>query len=208
MIENLIDIYTRLGRGVYDIGFRNKTKAVLKYLIANNFNELDIIDMMGKIKIGDYLKPSDLPEYLWEDSLLKQDVFYYHTSLQIIPPPPRWNPETLQFSSEDFYLEMKIKYKIDDLLNYYYKTLKIQSMDYNKDKGAMQYLLNKYKIEGMENVDIVLLLIDEAYRNDYSINNPLKLQDLEMETISLANHIISNSQLKRSNKIIWRTCNE
>lgn len=208
MLEKLIDVYTRLGKGVYDIDYRNKTKAIIKYLIDNELNESDIIDMFGKIKIEDYLKPDDLPEYLWEGSLLKKNVFYYHNSLQLIPPPPKWNAETLQSSSEDFYLEMKIQYNIDNLLEYYYKAMKIESMDYNKDKGAMQYLLNKYKIEGMENVDIVLLLIDEAHANEYVINSPLKLQDLEMEVISLAKHMVANSKSKRSNEIIWRAYNE
>lgn len=214
MIEDLIDLYTRLGKGVYNEEFRNKTKAVINHLIDNGFSKKHIVRVINEVKKRDYMIPQDLPNFLWEGSLLKRDTFYYNSILQIVSSPPKWNPETMQQVSEPFFLEMKIMYTIDDLLNYYYDELQINISfrDENKDKGALQYLLNKYKIDNIESIDVVLLLIENAkacLSKSFSIiTNPLKLQDFEGDVITFLNNVIPNKVAKRTNKIIWRTYNE
>lgn len=213
MIEKLIDLYTRFGKGVYDESNRLKTKAIIMHLIDNGFTEKEIASIINSCKIKDYMTPQDLPDNLWEDSLLKRDTFYYSSALQLVSAPPRWNPEKMTYSSEPFYLEMKIKFTIEDLVNHYYKELDIDTnfRDYSKDKGALQYLLNKYKIDNVESIDVILMLIEEAKSTmcEYSIiTNPLKLQDYEGTVISFLKTAIPNKIISKSNQIVWRTCNE
>lgn len=212
MIEKLIELYTRLGKGIYNEEYRLKTKAVLLHLIDNNFTEKEIVKIITNCKIKDYMTPNDLPDYLWEDSLLKRDTFYYSSILQLVSAPPKWDPEKMICTSEPFYLEMKIKFTIDDLLKHYYDELKIDInlRDENKDKGALQYLLNKYKINKIENIDVILLLIEEAKITSEKpiITNPLKLQEFEGNVIAFLNNVIPNKIINKENEIIWRTCNE
>lgn len=212
MIEKLIELYTRLGKGIYNEEYRLKTKAVLLHLIDNNFTEKEIVKIITNCKIKDYMTPNDLPDYLWEDSLLKRDTFYYSSILQLVSAPPKWDPEKMICTSEPFYLEMKIKFTIDDLLKHYYDELKIDInlRDENKDKGALQYLLNKYKINKIENIDVILLLIEEAKITSEkpTITNPLKLQEFEGNVIAFLNNVIPNKIINKENEIIWRTCNE
>lgn len=212
MIENLIELYTRLGKGVHNEELRNKTKAVLMHLIDNGFSEKEIARIINSIKISDYMKHSDLPDSLWEGSLLKRDKFYHSQILQIVSAPPIWNPETMEQITEPFFLEMKIRFTMDDLLEHYYNELNIDYSfrDVNKDKGSLQYLLNKYKLEDIESIDVVLLLIEQAKLEQHSslITNPLKLQDLEEEVILFLNRVLPNKKASGKNKIIWRTFNE
>lgn len=212
MIEKLIELYTRLGKGIYDEVNRVKTKATLLHLIDNNFTEKEIVKIITDCKIKDFMTPDDLPDYLWDNSLLKRDTFYYSSVLQMVSPPPKWDPEKMTYSSEPFYLEMKINFTMNDLLEHYYNELKIDVnfRDENKDKGALQYLLNKYKLNGVESIDVILLLIEEAKATSekHIITNPLKLQDFEGEVISFLNNVIPNKITNKENKIIWRTCNE
>lgn len=213
MIEKLIELYTRLGKGVYNEEFRLKTKAVLMHLIDNGFSEKEIAKVITSIKIKNYMEFKDLPDYLWEDSLLKRDTFYYNQALQLVSQPPVWNPETMQQESEPFYLEMKIRFTMDDLLNYYYQELRVNPTfrDANKDKGALQYLLNKYKLNNIQSIDVVLFLIDElkaTSSGDINISSPLELQGLESTVITYLNSVLPNKTLNNSNKIVWRICNE
>ena len=213
MIEKLIELYTRLGKGVYNEEYRLKTKAVIMHLVDNGFTEKEIVKVITSVKIKDFMEVTDLPDYLWEDSLLKRDTFYYNRALQIVSQPPVWNPETMKQESEPFYLEMKIRFTMDDLLDYYYNELRVNPTfrDKNKDKGALQYLLNKYRVDNIQSIDVVLFLIEElksTSTGDINISSPLELQGLETTVITYLNNVLPNKTLNNSNKIVWRTCNE
>lgn len=115
-------------------------------------------------------------------NLLVRGKFYYHPQLQIVPPPPVvkiLNDGTFIASYEEdptFYLEMKEKYTLDDLLDYFYERTGIQSKNRKRDKGSMEYILR------LNELDIVLYSIDESSvmymdKNCRPPRNPLDLQD-------------------------------
>ena len=143
-----------------------------------------------------------ISETLWHDTLLKPNTFYYHEQLTIMPGPSIWNPN-MKEQSHRFYLEMKIKYTIDDLLNYYYTELLIpvELRDRSKDKGAFEHMLKKYTKFKCEPIDFILYLIDYSKQEEAFITNVFDLQKYERETYEKINHIVENNIYKN---IIWR----
>lgn len=145
------------------------------------------------------------------DNLLVRGNFYYHPQLQVTPPPPviKMLPngafEASYEKDPTFYLEMKERYTIDDLLDYFYQRTGVESKNRKRHKGGMEYILR------MEDIDLVLYSIDEAAVTYMDINakppsNPLDIQDYftyaeavlddrknTLETEGL-NHVIPRSQ--------------
>ena len=126
--------------------FRTKTGKVIQHLIDAEIDESDIMRFIEESPPKDFLTPDDLPDWLWEESLLKKNTFYYHNTLHIKPPAPVFNPRSKKEKVDKFYLEMKIRYTMDDLIRYFYKTLRVNAelADKKKDEGSFNYLLNKY----------------------------------------------------------------
>lgn len=183
------------------------TKATLDHLIDNNFNEKDIMRMIESFPAVMSLKPSDLPDMLWENSLLNRDTFYYHEELHITSPAPYWDFENDRIVSSRFFIEMKIQYSIQDLIGYYYKKFPRDSrlIDDKKDIGTMEYLLNKYKnIKIIEPVDFVLFLIDEAVNSECDYIEMIDLKRFEAQTLEYLKHKTMNAAVEKVNKIIWR----
>lgn len=95
------------------------------------------------------------------DNLMESEVFYYHNQLRIVSPPARIRKnEEGKFErvSEPFYLEMKKRYSMKDLLTYWYQQMGISSNDHmvRQDEGKFKYILGNYTI------DEVLFAIDAA----------------------------------------------
>lgn len=116
------------------------------------------------------------------DNLLVRGRFYYHPQLQIAPPPPvvQILPDgTFRASYEEdptFYLEMKEKYTLDDLLDYFYNRVGIKKQNRKRDRGALEYILKQYEL------DVVLYSIDESAvmyldTNSSPPKNPLDIED-------------------------------
>lgn len=200
MNEDYLDIiktYSQLTCSCFsDINENDELKKTIYYLQDNNFTKKQIINYL--FKYG-----SVLDESLWEDSILKPDTFYYHEQLTIMPGPAIWNPN-IKEQSQKFYLEMKIKYTIYDLLEYYYNELliPIELRDTNKDKGAFEHMLKKYINFKVEPIDFVLYLIDYTKQERKFITNVFDLQVHERETYEKINYITENNIYKN---IIWRT---
>lgn len=209
MIEKLMQVYYRLAFGYYNEQLDKITECTLKYLIDNGYDFKEIVDIMKKSKISDCLRPENLPDILWEGSLLKRDTYYYHSLFHIVSKPPIWNPETLKAEYEPFFKEMRIKFTMKDLLSYYYDKCKIDISlrDEKRDAGAFEYMLNRYHLCGMEGVDFILMLIDEADKNNINITNPLKLQDLEGELLNYLLSFLAEAEHDGVNQIIWRSSN-
>lgn len=200
------ELYYKLG-GTLTKENVNKTNATVKYLKDNNMNDYDICMLILNIGIKSCLTPNDLPNTLWEDSLLKRDTYYYHNTLQLVSAAPIWDPETNSIKSEDLYVEMLIKYTIDDLYKYYINKLQLSNdfLQETRDKGALKHLLSIYtKIEDIESIDIVLMLIDEASEDDSVITNPLQLQNYESNVITRCHKFLPQAKFNKSNQIIWR----
>ena len=204
---DLLDFYYyNLGEEPNDYE-RQITKATLDHLLENKFNDNDIIRMIESFPAKKALKPSDLPDSLWDNSLLKRDVFYFHGELHITSPAPYWDFENDKIVSSRFFLEMKIQYNIQDLIGYYYKKFPMDTrlIDNKKDIGAMEYLLNKYKnINIIEPVDFILFLIDEAADSDCELTDMIELKRFESQTLNYLEHKTMNAAVEKVNKIIWR----
>lgn len=201
----LADFYyeTVIGNFPEDEKEYNNTKMIFDYLLDSGCKTEDIIKtILYDIENKEHLSISDLPDSLWEDTLLKRNVFYFHRELQILSPPPSLT------GNSPFYLEMKIKYTEKDLLNYFFKTFQINEKWINKKKelGSVAYLLDNYKKYGfIEPVDFLLHLIDYVHAiDDIEINSVFDLRNFENEYASILSKDIECSRLRHKDTIIWR----
>lgn len=186
---------------------RDRTMATIKYLKDNGYNKQDIFKILkevGKTKV----EGLDLPNRLWEDSLIEKGVFYYSDILHIKSKAPTWNPKTFKVVSEPFFMEMKIKYTMKDLLNHYYTQCRVPLglRDEKKDAGAFRHLLNKYKSLKAPALDYVLMLITlmsedtevEFCAEVFELNTYAKEAYMKLETIA------EEAILNKCDTIIWR----
>lgn len=201
---NLIDFYYDFNVGEYpeNIDNRDKTKKIFEYLLEAGITESELVDLIiREFENKDYLTYSDLPNKLWDKSLLKRDVFYYHRELQVLSPAPTWE-ETFPF-----YREMRIIYTEKDILNYFAKVFAINSdwLNEAKELGSIKYLLDKYKMFSfVESIDFLLMLIDYLKANDVKINKIYDICNYEVEFAKILEVDVKNSELKKKNTIVWR----
>lgn len=178
------------------------TNKVLNYLIDAGISEASVIDLIIKdFDNKKHITKDDLPDKLWNNSLLKKNTFYYHQELQILSPAPTWNEVF------PFYREMKIIYTEENILNYFSKTLSVKEEWINKNKeiGSIKYLLKKYAMfDFIEPIDFLLLLIDYVKSKEIKVYKLYDISNLEMEFASILEHDIKNSIEKCKNTIIWR----
>lgn len=189
---------------------RRQTEKTIQYLFDAGVSEEDVLRFIEESPPKDCLTPDDLPDWLWEGSLLERDTFYYHHTLHIKPKAPIFDQNTQKEKTDKFYLEMKIKYTMDDLIDYFYEVLKIDKdlCDYKKDGGSFNYLLNKYKkITFCEPIDFVLALIDShkpENNQHFSVQNVLDIQEKEAEVYDMMKRKTLEASLHKANRIIWR----
>lgn len=180
-----------------------KTNAVFEHLKDCGLTEKQIIDIIIKeFPNKEYLDFNDIPNSFWNDSLLKRDKFYYHKELQITSPPPTWD------KSFPFFLEMKMSYSEEDILNYYVKVFNLREEWTSKDKeiGSIKYLLNKYKMFSfIEPVDFMLHLIDYVKSIGVKPSSIYDLCDYEIELAEYLEKDVKNAVLSNKNKIVWRS---
>ena len=209
---DLVEYYYEIKYGIYpfsDEAPKIKTKKTIDYLYDIGYTENEIIRIIEEVNANDSLTYDDLPEDLWKDSLLKKNVFYFHNQLQITSKAPTYNPKTMSFSSEPFYLEMKIRYSLDDALDYFYKKNNVEEFYKNKkrDIGAIQFLLEQYKkIDLIEPIDFLLFLIDYASDNDEGvIDNILNVDNkYRSEAYEYLKPRFTQAKAMGINKIIFR----
>lgn len=183
------------------------TEKTFNHLKDNGYSDKDIINMIPYFPAKMALSHEDLPDCLWDNSLIERDIFYYHSELHITSPAPYWDFENDKIVSPKFFLEIKIHYTIDDLIKYYYKKFPIDLalLDNKKDKGSMEYLLKKYNdIDFISPVDFVLFLIDEASSQTEDIVEIIELKKYEKETFKYLKHKTINAKAENLNKITWR----
>lgn len=181
-------------------------KEIFKILMKSNTNLPEDCEMSAIERA--VVKPTELPESLWEDSLLKKGVYYYNNLLHITSKAPTWNPKTMQEECEPFFMEMKIKFTIQDLLELYYINCRVPVGLRVKvrDERALQHLLNKYNNMKAPAIDYVLLMIDLASKDNELdfLTNPLELENYSKEAFITLEQIVEESTLNKSNVITWR----
>ena len=148
-------------------------------LIDNGYSEKDARNIMLDHKLN-------IDDLEYEDSLIitSDDSVYYHNELQIHSKPGYYDPETGRVEKQPYYLEMKYRYTMDNLLEYYYNKLSIpiQFRNIKRDIGAFKHILNDYKFNNMHTVDFILYIIDYAVANEIKISNPLDLKNWAQQT--------------------------
>lgn len=178
------------------------TNATFEYLKDAGFDDDCMCRIINLMPIMDCITVDDIPDSLWEDSLLVRNKFYFHKELQITSPPPTWD------QSYPFYLEMKIKYTLDDVLNYFINSSGVRSDWVNREKelGSIRYLLKDYKkFSFMEPIDFLLHLIDYCVADGMEITSIYSLRDKEIELANYLEIDVAKAITKEKNKIVWRS---
>lgn len=172
------------------------------YLKDNNFSDREIFNILNDSK-NINIKASELPSKYWEGSLLKPNTFYYHDKLRIMSKAPKWDPETLKEITYPYFLEMKIMFTMDDLIEYFYqKTLiPVELRNRKNEEASFKYLLDKYKIMKAEPIDFILFLIDSVQEED-SIYKVFDLQKYEPDVFKMFEKLNSDKTIKK--EIVWR----
>ena len=148
-------------------------------LIDNGYSEKEARSIMLDNKLN-------ADNLIHEDSLIttSTDSIYYHNELQIHSKPGYYDPETGRIEKQPYYLEMRCRYTMDNLLEYYYNKLSVpvQFRNTKRDVGAFKHILNDYKFNNMNTVDFILYIIDYAVANEIKICNPLDLKNWAQQT--------------------------
>ena len=220
----MIEIYLsrRLGYSPSEEDY-NRLMATCLFLKDNGFTEGEILKILldsnkdlpedcemtaleKTIVLGE-----QLPEYLWENSLLEKGKYYYNNKLHICSKAPTWNPKTMQEECEPFFMEMKINFTMQDLLELFYRECRtpVELRVKSRDEGALQHLLNKYNKMKAPGVDYLLLMIDLANKDNKLdfLTNPFELENYSKEAFIILEEIVEESTLNKSNVITWRTYN-
>lgn len=169
-----------------------KQLMIIKYdrLIDNGFTQKEAINLL-----------LNNAEINTDDSIIttKEDTIYYHDNLQIQSKPGGFDPTTGKVIKSPYYLEMRDRYTMCELLEYFYDKLNIpvEFRDNKRDEGAMNHLIATYKsFTIITPVDFILYMIDYSVSNKIRINNPLDLKNVAQQTYELLEVMIPCTKLE------------
>lgn len=146
-----------------------ETSTTMNYLEDNAVSDKDILKVLFDCSGKKVIRKNDLPAFLWQGSLIDRNKFYFHHTLQIVP------------DSGEFYIEMKIQFTLQDLLNYFVETLKIELVNERKLLAQLKSLLEEYShLKFVEPLDFVLTLIDNASWKNLKIFEPFDLNNFDI----------------------------
>ena len=207
MIKLIMQYYSLISGLEPELENFNRTISTAKYLKDNGFNNQEIFKIFKFIS-KQKIEGEDLPKSLWNDSLLEKGVYYYHNEFHITSKPPTWNPVTFKEECEPFFMEMKIKYTIEDLRNRFYDKCKVPP-GLREDKlveGGLKHLLSKYNNLSAQSIDYIMLMMDLADEDvdRELITNVFDLEKYSKQAFIMLEDIVQETQVNKSNKIIWR----
>ena len=187
--------FSRCGRDVSsDSPEFLKTANTIDYLQDSGFSSLDIIKETNKHN-GEAIEYDNLSDTLWENSLIKKGTFYLHKELRLESPRPIYNPNTGEVTEFPYYLEMKIRYTEDDVLDYFVKKLKtslVTSNDRHWDRRVLKEFFKRFSnLDYVEALDVILCSIDR-----YLDNNPdcYNLRDISVVTGEIVEELTADLQ--------------
>lgn len=181
-----------------------RTKATIAYLKDNEYSNEEIMRILDRIEPAEMITPDMLPDTLWENSLIKRGKFYSHKELQLVSKPPYFDAKQGIEIVEPFFLEIKIRYYINDLYDYYLKNIRGAFLSPKRDMGALQSMLNQYgKGSNVQSLDMVLNMIDEAAFSHIKVVSPFDLQKTEADVYDKLSKNAAESTGKLG--IVWRT---
>ena len=182
------------------------TRCTLRYLEDCGLQQGEILSaLIHDDIIEDKLTPDKLPKTLWENSLIEQDHFYYHHALRLTSPPPSINSK-----SSPFYLEMKIRFTMTDLIDYFYKELYLDSIlrDDRRDSSQFNTILKQFKrFLPIEPLDMTLSLIDYAKHTQAYVYEPFDIKNGKAiaETHEKLKQNMSQAKLAKADQVVWRS---
>nr|DAK26737.1 MAG TPA: protein of unknown function (DUF4258) [Caudoviricetes sp.] len=208
---DLTNIFYREVIGIYPFPTNREeaiTRHTVEHLKESGITESEILKMLPDFKRKQVIMPADLSDSLWKDSLIERDVYYCHHVLQLVPPVPVIKSSGA-FKDYPFYLEIRIRFTEKDLLKYFYdKAFNFQMIkDSKRDTAQLLYMLNRYNhIEGIQGLDLLLFMIDEAVYRHIIITEPfdIKISEIEVFTLNKLRGIINERHAKGYDKIKYR----
>ena len=146
----------------------------------------------------------NIENYEHADSIIESDIdpIYRHHELQIHSKPGGFDPATCTIIKSPYYLEMKCRYTMDNLLDYYYSKLIVPPLfrDTKRDIGAMNHLINSFKSPMINSVDFILFVIDYVASNEYKTTNPLELKNWFQSTYEYLEQFVLSTKLELVNR--------
>lgn len=193
---------------------RRITTCTIQYLLDSRIPQRFIVEQVFPACAPDgIIKPSNLPDSVWNGSLVKRDTYYTHRELELVSPATDVQEmlasARMMGSAKKFWIEIRAQYTMKDLINYYYVKL-FNCVQYNTDKqdaSIFQYMLNKYSDVSpyVEPLDLILTAIDRNAEQEAYLSEPFDLQN----TINqLVPRFIEKNTLGHELKacrIIWRS---
>lgn len=200
------DYYSKTLGHLPDESCIEQTRKTIQYLIDCGYTEEDISMIFYAMKNAkESLIPDDLPDSLWKDSLIERGRFYYHNTLRITSAPPYYDNKLKKEVVTPFFLEMRIRYTLDDLLKYYAITINPVLINEKRDKGALNSIVNQYNDLGfISGLDFTLALIDTAKYKYTKIMSPFNITKNEAEVYERLHAMYEESKAEGNNVIVWR----
>ena len=184
-----------------------KTANTIDYLQDSGFSSLDIIKETNKHN-GEVVEYDNLSDSLWKDSLIKKGAFYLHKELRLESPRPVYNPKTGEVTEFPYYLEMKIRYTEDDVLDYFVKKIKsslVTSNDRHWDRRVLREFLKRFSnLDYVEALDVILCSIDRYLENNPDCYN---LRDISVVTGEIVEELtddLQQMQMLDQRKLVFR----
>lgn len=189
-----IDMTTKVIEYLFDCGFESDTI-------------IQVLNTQSNFEIG-YFSFEMLPDFLWQNSLLEKDTYYIHHELHLNKSSNIIDIFSGDIVESNNAIEMRIQYTLEDLLSYFCKAFELDSntLDKKKELGAIQHLLDSFKLYTTElnSIDILLSLIDETSNSNVKCYNIFDMQNFIYPTIERLKDINNNLVFNKTNKIVWR----
>lgn len=185
------------------------TRCTIAWLTESGISKKEILKILSRFSKKAIITPNDIPDSLWENSLIKKGEYYCHHELQLHSPTTIYKMDGSCISFP-FYQEIKIRYMMNDLLDYFYRKLTTYSMLRNpkRDTSQMKHVLDEFgAIKKVQPLDILLFLIDNmAYENTAAIQ-PFDLtrsSKMVNEAIDKVIRVKNERHAKGYDRIVWR----
>jgi len=188
--------------------------AEIKVLLQNGWVEEEIKEILNEVDYKETILPRKyfLGKRPTKTNLMNPNQFYYHAQLRIFPPPIKKQinydtGEIVTVNKQEYFLEMKSSYTMDDAISYYCKQMNVMMPREEKEKnrfaGPIRYILEKIGIE------MFLFCVDSASNHIKEMDlkplkNVLEVQEYYDDAKNNYNAKITEERLSGSDKIVPR----
>lgn len=176
--------------------------------IINAIAEQDTFDVddNGEYKISNIL--SNLTNN--KKNLLNPYRVYFHNEIRMAPKPVTidfdYDSGEVKRANEEYFLEMRASYTIEDLMKYYLSKPNLVSNRTaftSRVRGGLEWLVNSYDLE------LVLYMIDASndhisFCNLNSLKNVMDIQDYYTEAKEIYQRRYNESKVNGDDKIVPR----